>query len=175
MPFTSAPGTFTGTTSEWLISHTTFSGSIVNAGTIGAGGIVVISSTFTSGNIEPGTVLGGIHIDSSSKIFASSSTVIPVEGSTFGGGITNAGTLLAGPVNDGVHVLESSTFSGGITNSGQIMASAGDGIAVNSSVGVFTGSGPAGGIANSGTIAAGRDGIVVGAGPPAAVSCPARR
>ena len=80
MPFTSAPGTFSGVTSEWLISHTTFSGSIINAGTIGAGGIVVISSTFTNGNIEPGTVLGGIRIDSSSKLFAASSTAVVVEG-----------------------------------------------------------------------------------------------
>ena len=49
MPFTNAPGTFTGTTSEWLISHTTFSGGVINNGVIGVSGIEVISSTFTNG------------------------------------------------------------------------------------------------------------------------------
>jgi len=161
MPFTSAPGTFTGTTSEWLISHTTFSGDVINAGVIGISGIVVISSTFTNGRlIDGGTLIGGIHIDGSSKILASN-TAIVVEGpSTFGGGIRNAGILSAG--HDDIHILQVSTFSGGITNSGQLAASTGDGIVVSSSVGVFASGTAGGGIANSGTITAGSQGICVG-------------
>jgi hypothetical protein len=142
MPFTNAPGTFTGTTSEWLISHTTFSDDVINNGVIGVSGIVVISSTFTNGRlIDGGTLIGGIHIDSSSKIVASNTTIVVEGPSTFGGGIRNAGILSAG------HTTSTSSKSrpsrGGITNSGLLTASTGDGIAVSSSVGVFA-SGTAG-------------------------------
>ena len=39
------PGIFNTAASEILVSHTTFSGSIINQGVIGTGGIVVIDST----------------------------------------------------------------------------------------------------------------------------------
>jgi hypothetical protein len=160
MPFTSAPGTFSGVTSKWLISHTTFSGNIVNQGVISAGGIVVSNSTFTSGSLlDTGTVIGGIRIDSSSKILANGATAIAVSGTqTFGGGIRNAGTISAG--NDAVHIIEVTTFSGGVTNSGSFVASAA-GIVV-SAVGVFASAAAGGGIANSGTLSAGGSGIFVG-------------
>jgi len=77
------------------VSHTKFNGSITNTGVIGAGGIVVIDSTFLSGGLtNTGTVSGGIHIDSSSKLLASGGTAVAVEKTaTFGGGISNAGAL----------------------------------------------------------------------------------
>ena len=43
------PGIFNTAASEILVSHTTFSGSIINQGVIGTGGIVVIDSTFHGG------------------------------------------------------------------------------------------------------------------------------
>ena len=90
------PGIFNTAASEILVSHTTFSGSIINQGVIGTGGIVVIDSTFQSGGLtNTGTVLGGIHVDSGSQILAGGATAIVVQNTaTFAGGITNAGTLL---------------------------------------------------------------------------------
>jgi len=45
------PHTNTGVTSEILVSGTSFSGGVTNAGTIGSGGIVVVSSTFLTAGI----------------------------------------------------------------------------------------------------------------------------
>jgi hypothetical protein len=69
------PTTFSGNTGA--ISHTTFSGGVTNAGTIGAGGISVSSSTFLSGGIvDTGVISGGIRIDSHSRIVASGTTAV---------------------------------------------------------------------------------------------------
>jgi hypothetical protein len=81
-----------------VISHTTFSGGVTNAGTIGTGGISVISGAFLSGGgiFDSGVIVGGIKVDSSSKIVANggTTTAIAVENTnTFGGGISNAGLL----------------------------------------------------------------------------------
>ena len=43
------PTKFSGHTNAMVISATTFSGGVTNAGTIGAGGVTVISSTFLTG------------------------------------------------------------------------------------------------------------------------------
>jgi hypothetical protein len=144
-----------------LISHTTFSGGVTNAGTIGPGGISVVSAAFLSGGgiLDSGIVSGGIKVDASSKIVASGGihTAIAVENTTtFGGGISNAGLISA--VNHGVLVQGVSTFTGGVTNSGRIASKSGFGIFV-SSAGVF-GNSNAGGIRNGGTIS-GHGGINV--------------
>src|SRR5256885_8504729 len=71
------PTTFSGNTGAMVVSHTTFSGGVTNAGTIGAGGISVTSSTFLSGGIvDIGAISGGIGIDSHSRILASGGTAI---------------------------------------------------------------------------------------------------
>jgi hypothetical protein len=51
------PTVFSGHTSAMVISHTTFSGGVTNAGAIGPGGISVISSAFLSGGdiLDSGT------------------------------------------------------------------------------------------------------------------------
>src|SRR6202140_3858424 len=92
------PTVFSGNTPAMLISHTTFSGGVTNAGTIGPGGISVISSTFLSGGIfDNGVIAGGINIDSHSRIVASGGTAVDITNArTFGGGITNSGALSAG-------------------------------------------------------------------------------
>jgi hypothetical protein len=143
-----------------VISHTTFSGGVTNVGTIGAGGISVISGAFLSGGgiFDSGIVSGDIKVDASSKIVASGGsilTAIAVENtSTFGGGIRNAGLISA--AQEGVLAWDVSTFTGGVTNSGRI-AAAGTGIFVggqalsSSSIEMSSFSG---GIANSGTISA---------------------
>jgi hypothetical protein len=106
-----------------VISHTTFSGGVTNAGTIGPGGITVISSTFQSGGIRDiGVISGGISVDSHSEIVAAGGhtfTAIAVESTvTFAGGISNAGIISA--ANAGVFIAGVSTFSGNISNAGTI-------------------------------------------------------
>jgi hypothetical protein len=117
------PGILNTAASEILVSHTTFSGSIINQGVIGTGGIVVIDSTFQSGGLtNTGTVLGGIHVDSGSQILAGGATAIVVQNTaTFAGGITNAGTLSG---TQGIVLNDVTNFSGGVTNTGAITAQA---------------------------------------------------
>jgi hypothetical protein len=156
------PVVFSGATSQIRVSHTTFSGGVSNTGTIGAGGIVLISGAFISGGgiFDSGIVSGGIKVDSSSKIVASGGatlTVITIANTnTFGGGISNAGTMSA--AQSGIQVLGTVTnFAGGVVNNGRI---AGGG----SQNGIFIGASTAsGGIVNSGAersrrAAASRDG-----------------
>ena len=66
------PTVFSGNTAAMVISHTTFSGGVTNTGTIGPGGISVISGAFLSGGgiLDSGVIVGGIKVDSSSKIVA---------------------------------------------------------------------------------------------------------
>jgi hypothetical protein len=118
---------FSGNTTAMVISHATFSGGVTNTGTIGAGGISVVSRAFLSGGgiFDSGVVVGGIKVDSSSKIVANGGTTaaIAVENTnTFGGGISNAGLLSATHHHDGILVGSVSTFSGGIRNRGTIVA-----------------------------------------------------
>ena len=119
------PVTISGTITAMVVSDTVFSGNVINRGTIGPGGIAVISSTFESGGIfDSGVISGGITVDDHSKIVASggdASTGITVEsGGRFAGGISNAGIISAGSA--GVFVGAVSIFSGGITNAGTISA-----------------------------------------------------
>jgi hypothetical protein len=147
------PGSFNTPASEMLVSHTTFPGSVTNTGVIGAGRIVVIHGTFQSGGLtNTGTVIGGIHIDSSSKLLASGGTAVAVEKTaTFAGGISNAGALsgrrgilVGATTSANPHV---GVFSGGVVNRGAISTSKTD-IAVRF-VSVF-----AGGITNRGAVTA---------------------
>ena len=184
------PTVFSGHTAAMVISHTTFSGGVTNAGTIGTGGISVISGAFLSGGgiLDTGTILGGIKVDSSSKIVASGTTktAIAVENAnTFGGGISNAGTISAG--KSGIVAFRDGTFEGGVTNAGMISAgpfgiivgqdtifggrisnsgriSAGLAGIIFSRITAFASS-TAGGIVNGGTITAGETGINVFAAP----------
>ena len=91
------PHTNAGVTNEILVSGTTFAGSVSNSGTIGAGGIVVISSTLQNGGIiDTGTLAGGIKVDGHTTIIASGGTAIAVlDTTTLGGGISNSGIVLA--------------------------------------------------------------------------------
>jgi hypothetical protein len=166
------PTTFSGNTDAMVVSRTTFSGGVTNAGTIGGGGISVSSSTFLSGGIvDTGVISGGIRIDSHSRIVASGITAVAIEDTTtFRGGISNAGTIAGGLhalvvssvsaftgdiSNTGaisastfvaIYVDGASTFAGAIVNSGRIQG--GSGTALNiSDVSTF-----AGGISNSGII-----------------------
>ncbi len=104
---------------------------------------------------DTGTIIGGLAIDSTSKI-TSGTPAIKITGPTFTGGIANAGTISAG--NFGVNITNvaqsGSGGSGGITNSGTISA-AQFGISA-SNVSTFSG-----GIVNTGTISAGSAGIYV--------------
>ena len=152
----------TGTFSEILVSHTNFSGSVVNNGfvssggilvsastlsnggigdngTIGTGGIVVTSSTFLKGGIVEGELnSGGIKIDGHSKLAISGGTVVRVELlEPFAGGISNAGTLSG---KYGVFVGRTATGTSATVRLSNF----------------------SGGISNSGTISAATTGVLVG-------------
>jgi hypothetical protein len=141
-----------------VISHTTFSGGVTNTGTIGSGGISVVSGAFLSGGgiLDTGTVVGGIKVDSRSRIVASGGSTqnaIAVENTTaFTGGISNAGLVSA--AHDAILVgstapnVQGLVFSGGIRNRGTIVAESQAIVVSNASV--FTG-----GITNIGHISAG--------------------
>jgi|GEM_PF-786310 len=163
-----------------------FSGNISNAGTIsstGTGIRVVIISTFTggltnSGTIsvssaggpgiwidDVGTVTGSIVNSAGGTVSAPLGGIFVVAATTFLGGITNAGLILAsenGPdtAGDGVVVTQitqfgSSSAGGGITNSGFISSAQKTGISINDVTSLY------GGISNSGTISAGGAGVFV--------------
>ena len=148
----------TGTFDEILVSHTVFSGSVVNNGIVGSGGIVVISSTLTNGSIVDDNDAGGIKIDSHSKInpriFSAAIAVGAV--TSYGGGISNGGTLAG---REGIFVGSVNSFgnggaAGGISNSGKITAArVGHAVAIE----VIYVTNFAGGIVNQ---AAGHNGIV---------------
>jgi hypothetical protein len=153
------------------VDNQTFTGAVSNAGTLSGAltGISVIdSSTITGGIIDSGiiaptnTAVFGISIDASSEIIAKTTqtaVAIAVDGPTFTGGISNAGTLVVydGGIQVGYLLQPVSLFSGGIDNSGNIsLASYGIGIGV-SSVAQFINSNVGGGITNSGTISAAID------------------
>jgi hypothetical protein len=161
------PTTFSGNTGAMVVSHTTFSGGVTNAGTIGAGGISVSSSTFLSGGIvDTGVISGGIRIDSHSRIVASSTTAVAIENTTtFGGGISNAGlhalvvssvSAFTGDISNtgtisartfgAIYIDSASTFTGAVVNSGRILGGSGTALRI-SHVSTFTA-----GISNSGTI-----------------------
>jgi hypothetical protein len=107
------PTKFSGHTSAMVISATNFSGGVTNAGTIGAGGVTVISSTFLTGGFL------------NSNLIAGAPTGIAVlSGSTVHGAIVDSGRIVAS--HAGILV------SGGIVSSGIAIASHGT-ISVGSS------------------------------------------
>jgi uncharacterized protein with beta-barrel porin domain len=157
------------TTANVCVQNTSFTGNIINEGTISPSGIALVNGTVTGSISSTGVINGGISIDKHSALTAAG-TAILIAGPTFTGGISNAGTISAGFVG-GIVVggsgllggpLNISTFGGGITNSGTISASNGGGMEVgacacNGVVAISAFSGP---MSNAGTITA-RDGILV--------------
>ena len=130
------------------INNSTLTSTIFNTGTISPNGIVLTNASTISGGIaDTGTINGGISVDRTSKISASSQA-IEIFGPTFTGGISNSGTIF-GPVF-GFSISQVSTFLGGITNSGTITGFNG-GIVVQS-VAHFGNNAVSGGITNTGSI-----------------------
>jgi hypothetical protein len=167
------PTKFSGHTDSMKISATVFSGSVTNAGTIGpGGGVIITSSTFLTGgflntNLISGTA-NGISVLSGSTIHGAivdsgtikaAGTGIQVSGGVVSGGIRvgSQGRISAG--FSAIGVESAPTFGGGISNAGKLFSTSSTGIFVTS-VAVF-GNGSAGGITNTGTIAAGARGILV--------------
>jgi hypothetical protein len=137
---------------------TTFAGNVVNSGSINAKtGIGVFGSTISGAIVDSGAIKatsigilvssggvisGGIRVSSKGTVSARSGSGIAVQNTTtFGGGITNSGTISSGAA--GIIAFAVSTFAGGITNSGAISGG---------SVLVFQLSSFGGGISNSGKI-----------------------
>jgi outer membrane autotransporter protein len=163
-----ATGTITALETGIYVGNDTFQGGITNSGLINSPtgyGIYIDNSLFEGGinNTATGTITTGAGTDNA----------IYFSGTTFNGGITNAGLIQTtntyavylsgtsfngGIVNSGVIQSDSSTaiylsnttFSGGINNSGTVVAlTSGYGIYTNNTS--FTG-----GINNSGTIQGGQ-------------------
>ena len=153
------PTKFSGHTSAMVISATTFSGGVTNAGTIGAGGVTITSSTFLTGGFLNSNLISG----AATGIRALADSTIQgaiVDSGTIRAtnrGIVVSGAVVSGGIAVGTHgkisaasaILVENTprFGGGITNSGNISAAK---TGVNIS-GVTTVSG---GIVNRGTITA---------------------
>ncbi len=181
--------TNSGSISGIAINNSTLTSAITNTGTISANGIVLSGgSTITGGIIDTGKLFGGITVaDGVSKITSPGPGILAgynvgsfssVTVATFGGGISNAGTITAS--GHGIQVggtaygvagsVTVSSFSGGISNSGTIAAS-GDGIFIGGkalrtpftvSSRTVTVSAFSGGISNTGKISAAGNGILVG-------------
>src|SRR5450756_915857 len=76
------------------VTNTSFTGNITNEGTISPLGIVFTNGTITGFIASTGAIVGGISLDSQSKITATN-TAIAISGTTFAGGITNSGSISA--------------------------------------------------------------------------------
>src|SRR5262249_43604640 len=101
----------------------TFTGNVSNAGTIAAPtGISITNSTITGQIIDSGLITGGIKIDAASRI-TSTATAIAVAGPSFGGGISNGGTITT--ANAGILLQNVTSFGGNITNSGALAGATG--------------------------------------------------
>ena len=110
-------------------------GAIIDSGTIKAANVGILVNS-------GGVIFSGIQVSSKGTISASSGSGVAVQNTTtFGGGITNSGTISTGRA--GIGLSACSTFVGGITNSGVIFGG---------SVLVFADSSFAGGVTNSGKI-----------------------
>jgi uncharacterized protein with beta-barrel porin domain len=140
----------TTSVSGLCVTNTSFSGNIDNTGTISPSGIKFTNGSITGKISSSGTIVGGISLDVNSKII-SAATAILINGPTFTGGISNAGTVSGGGF--GIYLYTVKNFSGGISNSGHIAAN-------TAAIDVFGGSSFGGGISNSGTISAGITGII---------------
>jgi hypothetical protein len=126
------PTKFSGHTTAMVISATNFSGGVTNAGTIGTGGVTVISSTFLTGGFLNSNLISGaptgiavlsdstIHgaIVDSGRLVASHAGIL-VSGGIVSSGIAIAshGTISAG--SSAIVVRNAATFGGGISNSGK--------------------------------------------------------
>src|SRR6476660_8403713 len=152
------PTKFSGTASAMLISATTFSGGVTNAGTIGAGGVIVTSSTFQSGGFLNSKLISGaptgigVFADSTvNGAIVDQGTIIAVNaGMLVNGGIVSGGFAVGSGgfvFASGIPILvENATlFAGGISNSGAISA----GVNANIDIGIAGGSTFTGGITNS--------------------------
>jgi hypothetical protein len=132
-----------GTVPGYCVNNEIVTGNISNSRTISTSGISFTNGTLNGSIVDSGILIGGIKIDATSVIDPAA-TAIAITGSSFSGGISNAGTIQGS--NFGI-LASGSTFTGGITNTGTI--SAGSAAIFIDGVTTFSG-----GITNSGTISA---------------------
>jgi outer membrane autotransporter protein len=145
----------TGSTASISVSNTVATGNGCNTGTVSPGGIAVTNSTINGSILDSGTIAGGIFVDGNSQINAiiSAPAAIAVNGSgsSFAGGILNAGTLSSFSATIAVDGLAS--FSGGISNRGSINSGlAGTACGCAFGIRVANVTTFSGGISNGGTI-----------------------
>ena len=100
------PTKFSGHTTAMVISATTFSGGVTNAGTIGPGGVTITSSTFLTGGFLNTNLISG-----------TANGISVLSDSTIHGAIVDSGTIRA--TKDGILV------SGGVVSGGIQVASHG--------------------------------------------------
>jgi hypothetical protein len=130
MPYNPNTHTNTGTTTVVDIANSSFSGTIVNTGTISPNGIVITDSSIAGGIQDIGEIVGGISLDRNTTLNATNSAGIQINATNFhgvtiafAGGITNAGVISNSGNNsdqvgagDGILVIPA-PFEGGIINS----------------------------------------------------------
>jgi uncharacterized protein with beta-barrel porin domain len=114
----------TGSTASISVSNTVATGDGCNTGTVSPGGIAITNSTINGSILDSGTIAGGIFVDGNSQInsiiSAPGAIAVTGSGSSFAGGILNAGTLSS--FNATIEVDSLASFSGGISNRGTINA-----------------------------------------------------
>jgi uncharacterized protein with beta-barrel porin domain len=150
------------TTANVCVQNTSFTGNITNEGTISPSGIALVNGTVTGSISSTGVINGGISLDKNSALTALGSAIF-FSAPTFGGGISNAGTISGATGILAIGAI--STFGGGIANTGTVSAFT-NGILVGgaaSAAAAFTLSAFSGGISNGGLITTTtRNGIIVG-------------
>jgi hypothetical protein len=104
------------TNSGIAVSGSSIDGRVENSGTL-TGGISISDSTVAGGIGVSGDFSGGISIDADSKVTRSFFAVDVSSVSSFTDGITNAGTISANTT--ALWIFEVTDFTGGITNSGR--------------------------------------------------------
>lgn len=107
-----------GTVSGYCVSGTV-NGGITNSGAITATGISFTNGTLNGKILNNGTIVGGITLDHNSSINTSRSSIL-LQGPTFTGGISNAGTIVPFLPAFAIEVNGGTTFGGGISNSGVV-------------------------------------------------------
>lgn len=99
----------------YMDAGVTFSGGITNSGRLEAGNDAI--------RLEGSAFQNGI-LNGSGGVILAGGTGIDVDNDTFGGGITNVGTIVTGPSGTNVRGIDIDvgTFAGGLSNSGTIIS-----------------------------------------------------
>ena len=124
-PGASGPVSNTSTVTFVTVTGATVTGTVSNSGTVSPNSVSVINgSTINGGIVDSGVIHGGLGVDGSSLVHATSGSAINITSTgTLSGGITNVGRIV-GPTtttHNAIGIGVDGLVQGGITNSGSIV------------------------------------------------------